>query len=494
MTPLKLIITVKASLKEKYGKSFPAVVALLNKLKTADKRRKIDTQIVFVDDPASMKKFKVKQTSSISPRECKRAIDRLFVKWSPAYMVIFGSQDIFPFQDLVNPADDEDATVPSDLPYVCSAGFGTKVSSFTGPSRVLGRIPDVPGNADIPYVTTLLENIIAHKPMTINEYKKYFAVSAKVWARSTELSLKSLFGENNNQLNSPPASGKYSKKTLKPLTHFYNCHGAFDDPNFYGQQGNRFPVSLSSKDLQRKVTPGTVVAAECCYGAQMADPLNTSKKVLSISSQYLFQKAIAFMGSTTIAYGPADSQGLADLITQYFIKRVLEGASSGRAMLEAQQAFLLNTGPDLDPYELKTIAQFLLLGDPSIQAVDATLKRTTSGESTIENRRKVLFEKGEDLKKTSNPSRKVPKGIGGGGRELNLLLKKARIVRKAAREHVYKVPATPSPAAPQKFFQRGSKYRAFVKETRSHGTSHFKVLVVKESDDTLLGWKVYVSR
>ena len=494
MNPLKFIITSKANLKEKYQKSFPAVVALLNKLKKADKVRKLATEIVFIDDPVSMKKFKVKKASSLAPRECKRAVDRLFARWSPSYMVIFGSQDIFPFQDLVNPADDDDSIVPSDLPYVCSVGFGTKVNSFTGPSRVLGRIPDVPGSSDVSYVTTLIDNIINHKPLTVDDYKKYFAVSAKVWAISTELSLKSMFGNNINQLNSPPASGKYSRNTLKPLTHFYNCHGAFDDPNFYGQDGNKYPTALSSKDLLRKITPGTIAAAECCYGAQMADPVSTGNNVLSIPNQYMFQKAIAFMGSSTIAYGPADSQGLADLITQYFIKNLLEGASTGRAMLEAQQEFLLNTGPDLDPYELKTVAQFLLLGDPSLQAVDPNLKKAISVGNTIENRRKVLFTKGEDLKKISNPSEKASKGTAGPASELKILLKKARINRKKAREHVYKVPAKKSSAGHKKLLQRPSKFRAFVKETKSHGIPQFKVLVVKESEDTLLGWRLYVSR
>jgi hypothetical protein len=494
MNPLKFIITSKTNLRKKYQKSFPAVVALLNKLKKADKARKIVTEIIFIDDVTSMKKFKVKQASSITPRECKRAVDRLFVKWSPAYVVIFGSQDIFPFQDLVNPADDEDSIVPSDLPYVCSAAFGTKVNSFTGPSRVLGRIPDVPGNANVSYVTTLIENIIAHKPSASKDYKKYFAVSAKVWAKSTELSLKNMFGNNSDQLNSPPSSGKYSRSALKPLTHFYNCHGAFDDPNFYGQEGKKYPTALSSKDLLRKITPKTVAAAECCYGAQMADPVGTGNNVLSISNQYLFQKAVAFMGSSSIAYGPADSQGLADLITQYFIKKVLEGASTGRAMLEAQQQFLINTGPDLDPYELKTLAQFFLLGDPSVQPVDPNLSKEMSGGNTIENRRKVLFKKGEDLKKTSNPSEKVSKGTGGPGGELKVLLKKAKINRKVAREHLYKVPAKKPTTGNKKLFHRPSKYRAFVKQTKSHGIPQFKVLVVKESDGTLLGWRLYVSR
>jgi len=494
MDPLKLILTSKTNLQKKYSKNFPPLIALLNKVKKADKLKHLRTEIVFIDDSTSMKKFKVKKAASISAREFKGAVDRLYNKLNPAYMVIFGSQDVFPFQELINPTDDEDKVIPSDLPYACTAAYSKKANKFTGPSRVLGRVPDVPGAGDLTYVTAVIDSMIKHQPLKESDYRSYFAISAKVWKKSTELSLKSMFGNNMGQRNSPPASGKYTKTELKPRTHFYNCHGAIDDPNFFGQDGNKYPSAMHTKDLAKKITPGTIVAAECCYGAQVFDPVKTGIKVLSISSQYLLQRAIAFMGSSTIAYGPSDSQGLADLITQYFIKHLLEGASTGRAMLEAQQEFLLNSGPDLDPYELKTLAQFYLLGDPSLQAVSDEPAKGLSGDTTIENRRKNLYVKGQDLERSVNPSNKISQRSKRLPRELSALLRKARIDRKAAREHVYKVPNKTSFAGAKRVTLPGSKFLAFVRETKSHGTSRFRVLVVKESDDQVLGWRVYLSR
>lgn len=497
MDPLKLIVTSKVNLTKKYGKNFSKIVTLFNKLKKSDKTKKLKTEIVFIDDAASMKKFKVKKTAaSFTPRECKKAIDRLYTKLKPAYIVIFGAQDVFPFQPLLNPADDDDKEVPSDLPYACSASYGVVVNAFTGPTRVVGRIPDVPGNGDLVYVTSIVENIIKQKPLSESDYSKYFAVSAKVWKKSTELSLKSMFGNNSNQLNSPPASGKYGKTPLKPLTHFYNCHGASDDPNYYGQEGNDFPSALHTKDLVKKISYGTVVAAECCYGAQVYDLAETGNKALSIANQYLAQQAIAFMGSSTIAYGPADGQGLADLITQFFIKRVLDGASSGRATLEAQQKFLTDSGPDLDPYELKTLAQFYLLGDPSLQPVDPALEKGISFNNTIENRRMTLFNKGTNLKKSINPSEKTSAEKPRQTKELADVLKKAKLTRAATREHVYRVPnkVTAAKGASKGIVRPGTKYLAFVKETKSKGDPRFRVLVVKENNEQMLGWRVYVSR
>ena len=77
-------------------------------------------------------------------------MDDLYKKYIPDYIVLAGSQDIFPFQEINNPADaDGDLTVPSDLPYACDAPYSKNIQSFTGPTRVVGRIPDVPGENDI---------------------------------------------------------------------------------------------------------------------------------------------------------------------------------------------------------------------------------------------------------------------------------------------------------------------------------------------------------
>ena len=53
------------------------------------------------------------------------------------------------------------------------------------------------------------------------------------------------------------------------------------------------------------------------------------------------------------------------------MKYVREGASLGRAALQARQDFA-SSSATLDPVDLKTIAQFNLLGDPSITPVELT--------------------------------------------------------------------------------------------------------------------------
>jgi hypothetical protein len=192
-------------------------------------------------------------------------------------------------------------------------------------------------------------------------------VSAQVWQDSTARSLINLFGSITAMEISPPRGTKYSDVQLARRVHYFNCHGSNQDPHFYGQRGPDFPKAQSARALERRISNGTVVAAECCYGAQLYDPA-ACRGQLGICNTYLNDGAYGFFGSSTIAYGPSEGNGQADFLCQYFIEAILNGASLGRAALEARHRFV-SAYTHLDPSDLKSIAQFYLLGDPSIHPV-----------------------------------------------------------------------------------------------------------------------------
>jgi hypothetical protein len=168
----------------------------------------------------------------------------------------------------------------------------------------------------------------------------------------------------------PPSKAAWPAAMVKRLSHFINCHGAPEDSRFYGQPrsgSQTYPVALDAVYLSNKISEGTVVAAECCYGGQLFDPAHNNGQ-MGICCTYLGNKAYGFFGSTTIAYGPEDQNDQADLICQYFLQSLLRGASLGRAGLEARQKFV-HIASLSDPSNVKTIAQFNLYGDPSIAPV-----------------------------------------------------------------------------------------------------------------------------
>jgi hypothetical protein len=225
----------------------------------------------------------------------------------------------------------------------------------------------VTGGSDAAYLVGLLSTASAWGSASRDEYRGYLGISARVWQGSTSLSLKNLFGSSDDLQLSPAEGPGWSDELLGRRVHFINCHGAEADSHFYGQEGGSYPVAHDAGLVAGRVTPGTVAAAECCYGAQLYDPQPVSG-VPGLCNTYLAGGAFGFFGSSTIAYGPAEGNGSADLLCQYFLRHVLEGASLGRAVLEARQDFVENVTV-VDPADLKTLAQFDLMGDPSVHPV-----------------------------------------------------------------------------------------------------------------------------
>jgi hypothetical protein len=313
----------------------------------------------------------------------KTKIDQAFTAAGrPEYLVILGGPDVVPHQQLTNPAGDDDAKVPSDLPYACEAKAGTRVSSFVVASRAVGRIPDLPDGKDPARLVALLGRAAQWKPLGRKDYGSFFGLSTAEWQQSTTMSVQALFGHTARVRLSPQEGPAWKRADLSGRAHFINCHGAPADPQFYGQSGAAYPVAHHSPRLSGLVKPGTVVAAECCYGAELYDPEGGAA---GICSTYLAEGAIGFLGSTTIAYGPADSNGSADLLCRFFLEEVLNGASLGRALLVARQRFAREASP-LSPIDLKTVAQFHLLGDPSLHPV-----ATPATRASLKSRGKVAL-------------------------------------------------------------------------------------------------------
>jgi hypothetical protein len=387
----KIIVTNKRALEAKYGNNTSKIISALNKLIASDKTKGIISSLIFMDDKISMKSFSSRAVKNFSiAKENKTAIDDLYWYFSPDYVMIVGAWDVVPhvrLKNLIAKKEDDDRLINSDLPYACEAPYSNLIGNFLSPTRVVGRLPDIVGGDDESYLIKLIENCIASQPRKVSEYSTYFSLSAKVWKGSTSQSLKYLFPDVTSLKLCPDAEGPYLKSDLSSKIHFFNCHGAIAEPEFYGQSGDNYPVSFQSDFIAGNIKPGTVVAAECCYGADLYHPREGSSKK-GIANTYLENNALGFVGSTTIAYGPATGQGSADYITQFFVKGIQKGSSLGRSFLEARHKFIELSAPKFDPVELKTIAQFILLGDPSVQLVEISPKNVgveegTSGEEKL---------------------------------------------------------------------------------------------------------------
>ncbi|HMI97773.1 MAG TPA: hypothetical protein VK479_14760 [Micropepsaceae bacterium] len=369
----KIIVTHRGALTGKYqAKGLAKIRAGLADLVAADKKRGFKTAIVYLDDARTMKRLGAKALEDAADRpSAKAAIDKVYKALKPDYLLILGAPDVVPQQDLKNPAysppDDDDQPAWGDLPYACDAPYSRDTAHFVGPTRVVGRLPDLMSAEEPSYLLSLLKTAANWTSRQAGDYAPYFGLSTDEWKGSTRLSLNNIFGNTDSLLLAPRSGPKYPSGQLRARMHFINCHGGSAAPEFYGQQGNKYPKSLTTAATARTISEGTVAAIECCYGGQLYDS-NTLGIDMPICQSYLLQGTYGYFGSTTIAYGPAKENGAADLICQYFLLNVLDGASIGRAALMARQQFVEHNS-QMDPVDLKTLAQFCLYGDPSVHPV-----------------------------------------------------------------------------------------------------------------------------
>jgi hypothetical protein len=375
----KFIVTNVTRLKAKYGTKYSKVENAINTLISADAARGITTTVWDVSSAAQMKTAGGKKVSKASdPRQNKDAVDAIYGHGQPDYILLLGSVDVIPHQDLDNPMSDEDATAWGDLPYACEQAYSRDVNDFLAPTRVIGRVPDMTGAKNPKHLVKLLDVAATWVPLAPKHYDEYFALSAEIWQKSTKLSIKRIFGSNKKMFTSPGSGPKWPGDELKPLPHFINCHGASGRMSFYGEDIAKTdqPEAHRTTLVRNNIERGTVAAVECCYGAELYKPgTSTSDKEHGICQEYMHDDAYAFFGSTTISYGPAEEMGQADIICAAFLQHVREGDSTGLAALKARQDFIKEaTKFELD--DQKTLAQFNLLGDPSIHPVQQGSKAT----------------------------------------------------------------------------------------------------------------------
>jgi hypothetical protein len=258
--------------------------------------------------------------------------------------------------------------------------------------------------------------------------------------------------------------------------------------------------------LDTKISYGTVTAAECCYGALLYNPNRPNKIHLPISNTYLKNNAIAFVGSTTAAYGPSDSQGGADYITQYFLIAVQKGASTGRSFLEAQQRFVEKGDVKMDPTDLKTIIQFLLLGDPSITPIEDSPK-TTPGKTPVKSimnkdahdtkerkeRRLKLAEKSVYINNTSDAPVKIEASVRG---DLKNEIKKALRTYKFKDEKKIIYGFKKGKRSKTKNIPMGQNYRYHVYSDLKKGEviDTLRLLVIQDVNNKVMEVKEYVRR
>jgi hypothetical protein len=400
---IKLCVTVKRRLKCKYDPAaLEQIKAALKRWIKADAERGIRTIYIAVDDHAAMKKRGVQPVSGkVTAPKIKRAIDDLWKRLAPEYLVLFGAHDVVPMFEVSNPdydpGGDTDKTLLTDSPYASSFPFlSGKRRSYMVPDRVIGRIPDMVSEpnkchkVDPMWLLSYLKTATFWTSNPANLYTETYAICAEQWQSAGEQCMQYITRPTRELLISPPKSDTSSpaRKRLSARLHMIKCHGSPGQATFYGypqqpdsalskeREDALFKPAITSATLRPRLKPATVVATACCYSAQIFFDPHT----WPLASTYLRKGAFGFLGSTKQTSNNVFNMDWADRIVTDYLKMVLGGASIGRAFLDAKQLYLSRLIFGRHPYGLdhgdeKTLIEYVLLGDPSIHPV------TTESES-----------------------------------------------------------------------------------------------------------------
>ncbi len=347
----------------------------------------------------------------------------------PNIVFIIGGPDIIPFWKLPNPTFDSDREVLSDNPYgsrdstyllperivgrLPDDGGGRGDANLPFLLQRLNEVinrqqaelvtPKVLPPLPLRLVQSLLPNALrqtlnnlddsgtfeqewlqsqlerGNKESFLNsaQFSSFF-YGAEAWKSSTE-TLREFMGGSSNSLYSPPThAGTFDRSLFNPsrLLHF-NLHGFRDTPNWYGQsQHSRLITSPTISSLPLAFTPalaegvrapGAVVFAEACYSGYLAGKNVEDSVALSLLSR----GATAIVASTVISYGSAGPElSCASHLAYYFWKGALkQGFSFGQALKVAKTEYArerLAQGHNLTGDDVKTLLEFVLLGDPTV--------------------------------------------------------------------------------------------------------------------------------
>lgn len=433
---VKLSVTVKSRLVDKYKEKQGALEQIDVAIKAwikADADRGIRTVHVAVDDPTDMNSLGAKPISGkpTAPR-IKRAIDDLWKRLKPQYLVLFGAKDVVPMFEVWNPAydhnGDDDEKVLTDNPYASSKRFRSSHRiGYLVPDRVIGRIPDMVSDSDpawfVEYLTTA--STWTAQPASFYAGQLYAICSHECEGAGLDC-MRYIRRPEADLLISPPIEDGLAaaQERLSAPLHMIKCHGNERDAAFWGYQNadqknkqEAWKQAVTSATLKAYLKPATVVATMCCFGAEIFLPKNADNWPLA--STYLRKGAFGFVGSTKKAWGGFPSEkNWSDWIAGGYLKNVLQGSSIGRAFLDSKIDYacaIIDQGRALDLADEKTLIEYVLLGDPSIHPVGSKDKERPKTLLSAEERRqrrvvrqrlaeglRILLPERRPVKKTSD--------------------------------------------------------------------------------------------
>jgi hypothetical protein len=282
-------------------------------------------------------------------------------------VLLFGGDRVFPVFRFANPvvdrALDPDPIVLSDNPYsVLTPTAGT--FNWLLPSFPVGRIPDC-GRTDL--FAAAIEGVIRNHEAPPAR-RGSFAVFNADWIDASTRVAQQLVPPVDTRLAPPYQLTAQQRADLDRSVVYVNLHG-FDGETAwkaYDAGTDRFIDVITPASFAMETTSGSFVISEACYGGQVAERVPANSCALSAQAA-----GATVIAATGLVWGSVlrpwayvqDGDALAALVISG-----MPGRPIGEAFTIGRQQFVANCGAIPNPFEQKTALQFILLGDPALQA------------------------------------------------------------------------------------------------------------------------------
>ncbi|MDW8147059.1 MAG: tetratricopeptide repeat protein [Roseiflexaceae bacterium] len=398
----QIVLSSRAALHQRFGADgFAALDRRLRQYATALQRRGVMAHICYCDDANSLRLEDGVATAPVAAeagalRDLLRTLSGALAERGRALgaALIIGGDEIVPFHRLPNPLPDDDIVVLSDNPYA------TDDPAYIAPQRMVARLPD--GNSGDPSLLfAQLDRMTAYhygsRPQA-NRSRRFFGqrrahdapeldiwsagYCAEIWKDVSRAVLDALTADAPLTSSPPHLAETLDLRALhnRRLLYF-NLHGAAGLPNFYGQPdtvwpgaATRLPVALRPNQVDADMADGVLILSEACYGAEIIGRTVDT----SIPLRALARGALAVVGATVNAYGSLSDPLIgADLLFQHILKHLARGEPIGRALHQARIEFaqeMYRRQGFLDDVDIKTLIEFVLLGDPWGALYDADIE------------------------------------------------------------------------------------------------------------------------
>lgn len=327
------------------------------------------SQIVLLDDAAAMAPFGG-AVSAPNPPSLAASLGRVVSSTGADAVLIVGGHEIFPFYSILNPVVnpiDPDTAVLTDNPY--GANGSPAVADWLNPAIPVGRVCAGPGDSADAFCA-ILEGLAANR-LNRSPRAGYIEITNRDWQDASFSVISEMPAPGHLFISPDDAITPANSEDLDAHFLYCNLHGFTGDPAWKGYDDVRrvFVPALSADSFLPAAVSGSVIYTEACYGLETAGrPISGSCALSALAAG-----AAGIVGASNLAFGslPGPSPNLidADAFARAFFQAALQpNATLGDCLRAARSSFLASSGPSPDPFAVKTLLQFQLLGDPTFVA------------------------------------------------------------------------------------------------------------------------------